>query len=116
MTALPLRDFTAAEQARLDAIEAAPAAPESLRERVARALFEAQHDPGCNCGGWETTKDAEAHPYFRNQADAAIAVLSGPSSDADAAVERVLALADRHEECCGVVNIASLREAVRGES
>lgn len=37
------------------------------------------------------------------------------SFDATAAVRRVLALADHHEDCCGTVNIDSLREAVRGE-
>jgi hypothetical protein len=37
------------------------------------------------------------------------------SFDATAALRRVLALADGHEGCCGTVNIASLREAVRGE-
>jgi len=103
MTALPLRDFTADEQAKLAAIEAAPAAAESLAHRVAEAIQEAERTSGAD-GDW----------YLR-MADAAIAVLSGPSSDAEQAVERVQALADEHAECCGGVTTDRLRAAVRGD-
>jgi hypothetical protein len=91
MTALPLRDFTDAERAKLEAIEAAPAAAEAVRERVARALWDATYS------GWDWDDDtAEAiREYFRANADAAIAVLRGASSGAEQAVERVLAACDR---------------------
>jgi hypothetical protein len=112
MTAMPLRDFTDAEKARLDAIEAAPAAEESLRERVAEALY-------------ETTEAAEYHEwpdapgadqtFAYALADAAIDVLRGPSSDAEQAVERVLALADEHYACCHFIAVWDLRRAVAGD-
>jgi hypothetical protein len=111
MTALPLRDFTAAEQDKLDAIEAAPAAAESLRERVARWLWESQPNPRPWLEVSDLTRD-----FWRTRADALIAVLSGPSSDAEQAVERVQALADRHEACCQFIAVWDLRLAVRGES
>jgi len=111
MTALPLRDFTAAEQERLDAIEAAPAAEESARERVARAIAEAD---GVDLDHYLSHMLELPSDYLRN-ADAAIAVLSGPSSDAEQAVERVQALADEHAECCGGVTTDRLRAAVRGD-
>jgi hypothetical protein len=110
MTALPLRDFTAAEQDRLDAIEAAPAAAESAREVVAEAMWEAVRDdtPWNRLG-------ARSQDRCRTAADAAIAVLSGPSSDAEQAVERVLALADEHAECCEFVAVGDLRRALAGD-
>jgi len=52
---------------------------------------------------------------YRNNADAAIAVLSGPSSDADAALERVRALADYHAKCCEFVAVRDLRRALAGD-
>ena len=110
MTALPLRDFTAAEQNRLDAIEAAPAAAESLRDRVARALYIAAHAPGSNSLSWG---------HWHRFADAAIAVLRGPSSDADQAVERVLALADEYDEAavlCERIAASNEKEYIKRES
>jgi hypothetical protein len=71
MTALPL---SATEQARLDAIEAAPAEPESVRERVARALYEQALD-----GDWSLSAYRD---HYRRLADVALDVLRGPSSDA----------------------------------
>jgi hypothetical protein len=108
MTALPLRDFTAAEQDKLDAIEAAPAEPESLRERLEDALAIELDSLGLT-----GEVSARACIYL---ADAAIAVLSGPSSDAEQAVERVRALADKHEECCSVVHVDILRATIAGPS
>jgi hypothetical protein len=35
------------------------------------------------------------------------------SFDATAALRRVLALADHHEECCGYVTVGSLRAAIK---
>jgi len=49
MTALPLRDFTAAEQDRLDAIEAAPAAPESFDATAALRRVQALADYHAEC-------------------------------------------------------------------
>ena len=51
MTALPMRDFTAAEQARLDAIEAAPAAPESFDATAALRRVLALMDEHAVCCG-----------------------------------------------------------------
>jgi hypothetical protein len=94
----------------LDAIEAAPAAEESVRERVARAMWEAVRD-----STWWEGLSRGSQDRWRTAADAAIAVLRGPSSDAEQAVERVLALADEHAVCCGHVRIVRLRAAVRGD-
>jgi hypothetical protein len=62
----------------------------------------------------------DEQPFPRTEVGDAIHNLRGRAETAEHALaslrERVLALAGRHEECCGVVNIASLREAVRGES
>jgi ElaB/YqjD/DUF883 family membrane-anchored ribosome-binding protein len=116
MTALPL---SAAEQARLDAIEAAPAAPESLRERLARAIWEAGHID---------TRWCEIAEHWQNElrrlADAALDVLRGPSSDAEQAVERVLALAEKwdtdgdarysHNQIARSTAARAVREAVTG--
>jgi hypothetical protein len=97
MTAPPL---SVAEQARLDAIEAAPAAAESLRTRLIAAIYAA--DDGMSGARWD------------RMADAAIGVLRGPSSDAEQAVERCLALADRHEKCCQFIAVWDLRVAITG--
>jgi hypothetical protein len=85
MTALPLRDFTAAEQAKLAAIEAAPAAAESVRERVARAMC----DAGAEDGRWSWSEMHESiRDGYRQLADAAIATMRGPGSYVEQAVER----------------------------
>jgi hypothetical protein len=63
-------EFTAAEQARADAIDAAPPAPESLRETMARAI----HVAHCQFCSTPTYRD-------RLAADAALAVLRGEVMD-----------------------------------
>jgi hypothetical protein len=94
MTALPLRDFSAAEQDKLAAIEAAPAAAESWdRVRMSPDGHEIAVCRGPNI--WRVTnggiyRDRHVEDWTPMQ----VAVLSGPSSDAEQAVERVLALAD----------------------
>lgn len=67
MTAL-----SATEQATLDRIEAAPAAEESLRERVARAIWE---DDNAQEFDWEDYESE--HEQYRVMASAAIAVMRG---------------------------------------
>jgi hypothetical protein len=99
-------ELSAEELAVVERFDAAPAAEESLRERVARALYIASHVPGGNSLSWN---------HWNGLADAAIAVLSGPGSDAERAVERVVALADFHAECCEFVAVGDLRRAVAGE-
>jgi hypothetical protein len=59
------------EREQLARIEATPDAEESLRERVARAMFESEHDD-CPCV-WPLISAR----YFLNLADAAIAVMRG---------------------------------------
>jgi hypothetical protein len=49
MTAMPLRDFTDAEKARLDAIEAAPAAEESFDATAALRRVLALADEHADC-------------------------------------------------------------------
>jgi hypothetical protein len=106
MTALPLRDFTAAEQDKLAAIEAAPAAAESVRERVARAMC----DAGAEDGRWSWSEMHESiRDGYRQLADAAIATMRGPGSYVEQAVERHdgivreatdLCWSDRHSRHC----------------
>jgi hypothetical protein len=106
MSPMSAPELSAEERATVERFEAAPAAEESLRERVARALYIASHVPGGNSLSWN---------HWNGLADAAIAVLSGPSSDAEQAVERVLALADFHAECCEYVKVRDLRAALAGD-
>jgi len=103
-------ELSAEERQVVERFEAAPAAEESLRERVARAIHAADE--------WDCSHDwpCENADLWRRYADAALAVLSGPSSDAERAVERVLALADFHTECCEYVKVRDLRAAVEGPS
>jgi len=61
-------EFSPQERARLDAIEAAEPAPESLRERVAVAI----HDTEL-CGAWP----CDYSERYRDFADAALAVIRG---------------------------------------
>ncbi len=76
MTAMPLQPFTAAETARLAAIEAAPDAPESHAttiERMARAICDSVWDdaPGIN---WPWNESGErARDFHRRLAAAAAA-------------------------------------------
>ncbi|MGZ4621478.1 MAG: hypothetical protein ACXVGF_04680 [Blastococcus sp.] len=84
--------LSADEQARLERIEAAPEAEEAIRERVARALY----DEGAWCGvcdyeGYDACRECRA--AVRSYADAALAVLRGPSV-ADEALRRVEELAE----------------------
>lgn len=72
--------FTAAEQAQVDAWEAAAYAEESVRERMARAMFDAANpissefpDYWHRVSGGEQTRDA-----YRRLADAALAVIRTP--------------------------------------
>jgi len=100
------------ERATVDRFEAAPEPPEILRERVAAALWEGQEwyyvCPWSEVG-------AQSRANFLHLTDAAIAVLSGPSSDADAALERVRALAEYHATCCEFVAVRDLRRALAGD-
>ena len=70
------RDLSPAEQATLDRFEAAEPAPESLRERVAEALW--NYDLGPNDATW-ASEDAADQDYYREMADAAIAAMRGES-------------------------------------
>lgn len=70
---------------RLAAIEAAPDAEESQRVRIARALWEADHEPQHgHRRTWEEARDDEPDRYLR-LADAALAVMR-PDGDPAAAV------------------------------
>ena len=94
--------LSADQQARLDRIEAAPEAEEAIRERVAEAIYEADQ-------AWEAEDDPDYHQPVewrynhahrdecRRRADAAIAVLRGPSV-ADEAVRRVEELCAEEED------------------
>lgn len=83
--------------AKLATIEAADDAPEALRERVARALWEIDADLFGWCD-WEVGPDW-ARGLERRRADAAIATICTPvegapaGCGAEAALRRVLALA-----------------------
>ena len=78
-------EFSPQERARLDAIEAAQPAPESLRERVARAIWKSDTEtefPDLGATDFDRLwpkvlshfpADAEA---YRRQADAALAALA----------------------------------------
>ena len=72
---MPLQDHTAAELARLEAIEAAPAAPESWEatvERVARTIWEAD----CGAVSYEWVDVSEGgRSKWRRYAAAALAAL-----------------------------------------
>lgn len=63
--------FTPGQRAELERIEAAQEAPEALRERVARALWETV----TGSVPWSEADDGERRIY-RRLADAALAVLS----------------------------------------
>ncbi len=89
-----------AERARLDEFEARPVAEEACAERVARALCEAERWDFCgddNCCEWESVDDYRRDQY-RGLAVAAIDAMrpapDAPRTEAEAAVERVLALAE----------------------
>ena len=66
-------DFTPEQAAKLAEIEAAPDAPESLRERVARACWGAAH---INDSDWPLLNEY-ARDMYLGIADAAIAVMRG---------------------------------------
>src|SRR5690242_10968366 len=105
-------DLTAEQAARLAEFEAAEPAPESIRERVAVAIAQTGYETIIDEDAWQYIFREDEREDFRTYADAALDVLRGPATEADKAIERVLALADRHEDCCGTVNVASLREAI----
>lgn len=125
MTA-PLADFTPAETERLQRIEDAPAAPESIHYRLRSALFFAE-GPWMSPAEFDAgTTDPRVAARLDALATAALAVLRGPAPDDDtAAVRRVLALADeldglaehlRHggERAATLRAAASIRAAVDG--
>ena len=100
--------LSADEQARLQVIEWADPAPESIGERVAAAIHDADpHTHAWNCE-WPCASKADA---YRRAADAAIAVLRGPSV-ADEALRRVEELADYEEAFCEEQQAAEIRVAV----
>jgi hypothetical protein len=104
-----MSEFTAEQAATLARFEAAPA-PESVRERVARAM----HDADGTCFyGWGN--DCPRAEKYHHLAEAALDVLRGPATEAEKAVERVLALADEHRDCCGYVTVGTLRLAIQGD-
>ena len=65
-------DLTDAERATVDRFDAAPDAPESLRERVAQGIWDSR---GYNTRWFELNDTARA--MFLSFADAAIAVMRG---------------------------------------
>jgi hypothetical protein len=76
-------ELSETERARLDAIEAAEPAPESLRERVARAIWEAEN-PAFPSVFTKTQVDQlwahNIHDHYLTIADAALAVVKGDPS------------------------------------
>lgn len=80
MTApMSLEDFTDDQASRLAEYEAAQEAPESLRERVAEAIMDADYDQAT--GGLMRWMDLDGNEqdHFRRLADAALAVIAGTS-------------------------------------
>lgn len=111
------KDFTPDEAAKVAQIEAAPDAEESLRERVARAIWEADFNSLSDHGvTWENEAETNRKDY-RNLADAAIAVMRGESFDAAAILRDVLdliAVAERHEPAHRYISTKRLRDAITG--
>lgn len=108
-------DLTAEQAAKLAEFEAAEDAPESIRERVARAMWEADFpDDECGCPDYWID-------IYHGRADAAIAVLRGPATEADKAVERVLELCDVADDQpdgydCEFISTKVIRAAIGGDS
>jgi len=77
MTQMPLEECTSEQSAQLARIERAEPAPESLRERVAVAIMDADYMQAT--GGlmdWLDLSEDEQND-FRHLADAALAVIRG---------------------------------------
>jgi hypothetical protein len=74
-------ELSETERARLDAIEAAEPAPESLRERVARAIWEEAQATIYLTSGFEgEQRERIRQQRFLRLADAALAVIKGDPS------------------------------------
>jgi len=72
-------EFSPQERARLDAIEAAEPAPESLRERVAAAMSNAACDPAFLDIRWDYIPGPIKDAFWPALADAALAVIRAES-------------------------------------
>jgi hypothetical protein len=66
-----------AEQATVARFDAGPDAPESLRERVALAIWNVDMQDEMTMKDWRAALCDDDRDFYREQADAAIAVITG---------------------------------------